>query len=158
MLPFLKPLRWTHTASCWSVSTVMHVQVEWYLTKAHSIQGGEPLSQILGGSSPPGSLDYCWFLRQCLSIKKAQECLELISLRECHLPASALPSQQNYETTAVMGGCFCKKDFLMSYTVVVVSFGFLSMFGVLIPTGIATLRAIQWVFNQFNVLLLMLDL
>ena len=57
-----------------------------------------------------------------------------------------------------MGGCFCKKDFLMSYAVVVVSFGFLSMFGVLIPTGIATLRAIQLVFNQFNVSLLMLDL
>ena len=31
MLPFLEPLRWIHTAtcSCWSVSTVVHVQEEY---------------------------------------------------------------------------------------------------------------------------------
>ena len=26
MLPFLEPLRWTNTANCWSVSTVVHAQ------------------------------------------------------------------------------------------------------------------------------------
>ena len=29
MLPFLEPLRWTNTANCWSISTVVHAQEEY---------------------------------------------------------------------------------------------------------------------------------
>ena len=50
-------------------------------------------------------------------------------------------------------GCFSKGDTLMSVTVGVVSFGFLSMFaGLLIPTGILTIRALraQWVLNKYK--------
>ena len=54
------------------------------------------------------------------------------------------------------GGCFCKGDSLMSVTVGVVSFGFLSMFGLLIPTGITTLGA-MWVSVKFNVLFFFLN-
>ena len=82
------------------------------------------------------------------ALQKYDSVLKFSLLRKFKLPASASKSTALRNThgstmSANEAGCFCKGDTLMSVTVGVVSFGFLAMFGLLIPTGILTIGALR---------------